>query len=83
MTLICNWPPAFTTQGQEQAQSNDETSYPSSLVQGKPQIADISDLHISSNNGEPVSQACPQVQERMQSTYDLPLTQLRQQFNTI
>lgn len=66
-----------------EAQSNDETSYPSSLVQGKSQIADISDLHISSNNGEPVSQACPQVQERMQSTDDLPLTQLRQQFNTI
>jgi len=79
LTPICNCPPAPTTQGQEQAQSNDEISDPSSLVQGESHMADISDLQISPTDGEPVSQDCSQVQERLQSTDNLPLTQVQQQ----
>jgi len=79
LTGICNCPAAPTTQGQEQAQSNGRISDPSSLVQGESHMADISDLQISSADGEPVSQDCSQVQERLQSTDNLPLTQVQQQ----
>ena len=44
LTPILNCPPAPTTQEQEQAQSNDRISDPSSLVQGEKHMADISDL---------------------------------------
>lgn len=79
LTPICNCPPAPTTQEQEQAQSNDRISDPSSLVQGESHMADISDLQISTTDGEPDSQDCCQVQERLQSTDNLPLTQEQQQ----
>jgi len=42
-------------------------------------MADISDFQISPTNGEPVSQDCSQVQERLQSTDNLPITQVQQQ----
>ena len=76
---MCNCPPTLTTQEQDQAQSNDGISDPSSLVQGESHMADISDLQISPTDGEPFSQDCSQVQERLQSTDNLPLTQVQQQ----
>ena len=59
---ICNCPPAPTTQGQEQAQSNEGIFDPSSPT-----------------DGESVSQDCSQIQGRLQSTDNLPLTQVKQQ----
>ena len=79
LTGICNCPAAPTTQGQEQAQSNGRISDHSSLVQGESHMADISDLKISSTDGVPVSQDYSQVQERLQSTDNLPFTQVQQQ----